>query len=182
MANEVENPYNDSLKIFQCYSKKLVDRSLIEFTTNVPVEPRALNLSMDLPVLNSTTPAAMELFSEQLVQKLLDSQLIAAARSDWVQRLDESVTPSSAQSPQEPLTPGSAKPLGEPEAVVVKRVAIIGGGVAGLSAAMQLSGSYGFEVDVIEANDRLGGRLYTHRFSDDEGAPYGEWDYFVSTG
>lgn len=56
----------------------------------------------------------------------------------------------------------------------ITRVAIVGAGVAGLRAAMTLSNW--FKVDVYDAasDDRIGGRLYTHKFS--EG---GQYDYFV---
>ncbi|KAG8793837.1 hypothetical protein FRC12_001467 [Ceratobasidium sp. 428] len=51
------------------------------------------------------------------------------------------------------------------------RVAIVGSGCAGLYAAMMLQW-LGVEVDVFEASDRIGGRLFTHKF---EG---GKWDYY----
>ena len=44
-------------------------------------------------------------------------------------------------------------------------VAIIGAGAAGLSAARELSGA-GRQVCIIEARDRVGGRVLTHRTSD----------------
>ncbi|CCO37713.1 hypothetical protein BN14_11872 [Rhizoctonia solani AG-1 IB] len=53
----------------------------------------------------------------------------------------------------------------------VKRVAVIGGGVLGLRVAMKLGAKY--KVDLFEASDRVGGRLYTHNFENG-----GEWDYF----
>jgi monoamine oxidase len=49
-------------------------------------------------------------------------------------------------------------------------VAILGGGVAGLSAAYELA-LRGYRVAVYEATDRWGGRIYTHRFKD---GTYGE--------
>ncbi|KAG8771087.1 hypothetical protein FRC12_003865 [Ceratobasidium sp. 428] len=65
----------------------------------------------------------------------------------------------------------------------VKRVAIVGAGVAGLYAAMLLKGhDYEFPVDIYEASDRIGGRLYTHRFDRKSvigtPAPGKEYDYF----
>lgn len=58
----------------------------------------------------------------------------------------------------------------------ITRVAIVGAGVAGLRAAMTL-GDW-FKVDVYDAadDDRIGGRLYTHKFSGG-----GQYDYFVCT-
>lgn len=51
-----------------------------------------------------------------------------------------------------------------------KRIGIIGGGIAGLTSAYELS-QLGHEVTVLEASDRLGGRIRTHYFSD---GTYGE--------
>ncbi|KAG7096239.1 hypothetical protein E1B28_003688 [Marasmius oreades] len=53
----------------------------------------------------------------------------------------------------------------------VDRVAIVGAGVAGLLLALRLGKDT--PVDVYEASNRVGGRLYTHRFPGG-----GEWDYF----
>ncbi|CEL61410.1 Putative bifunctional amine oxidase DDB_G0291301 OS=Dictyostelium discoideum GN=DDB_G0291301 PE=1 SV=1 [Rhizoctonia solani AG-1 IB] len=62
----------------------------------------------------------------------------------------------------------------------IKRVAIIGGGVAGLHAATLL-GKH-FKVDVYEANKRIGGRLFTHKFDNDSAIGTresgGDYDYF----
>lgn len=53
------------------------------------------------------------------------------------------------------------------------RVAVVGGGLAGMSAAFELR-KLGFDITVFEANDkRLGGRVYTHYF-DSEGKLHGE--------
>ena len=46
---------------------------------------------------------------------------------------------------------------------MTKRIAIIGGGISGLSAAYMLSGSPGFDVSVFEQSDRFGGKLRTDR-------------------
>ncbi len=46
-----------------------------------------------------------------------------------------------------------------------RRVGIIGAGIAGLVAAYELN-KLGHEVTVYEASDRVGGRIYTHRFGD----------------
>ncbi|KAG9127559.1 hypothetical protein FRC07_012304 [Ceratobasidium sp. 392] len=55
-----------------------------------------------------------------------------------------------------------------------ERIAVIGAGVSGLQVAMKLGTKY--KVDVFEASDRVGGRLYTYHFNQVPGA--GEWDYF----
>lgn len=61
-------------------------------------------------------------------------------------------------------------------------VAIIGAGVSGLYTAMILD-SLDISYEILEANDRIGGRIYTHRFNGEEGknAPVGDparYDYF----
>ena len=53
-----------------------------------------------------------------------------------------------------------------------KRVAIIGGGIAGLTAAYELE-QLGHAVVVFEASGRLGGRIWTHRFGDGRHAELG---------
>ena len=157
MNNPVEDPIHKADQIFSSYAQKLLDRSLIDFTTGLPASvPEPLNRRLDIPILASTTSQAMEEFSKRLVEKLLDPNL----------------TPTASF--------GSNQAVDEPTTRVVDSVAIIGGGVAGLYAAMLLSGSYGFNVDVIEASDRIGGRLFTHRFNNNDGAQSDEWDYFVS--
>jgi len=56
-------------------------------------------------------------------------------------------------------------------------VGILGAGVGGLYTAMMLE-SLGLKYEIIEASDRTGGRLYTHKFKG-EGAK--KYDYYVST-
>jgi monoamine oxidase len=51
-----------------------------------------------------------------------------------------------------------------------KKIAVIGGGIAGLTSAYELS-QRGYQVRLLEASSRLGGRIYTHYFSD---GTYGE--------
>lgn len=53
-----------------------------------------------------------------------------------------------------------------------KKVAIIGAGMAGLVAAYELS-ELGHEVVVYEANKRIGGRAWTHRFKDKQYHEFG---------
>ncbi|KAJ4403096.1 hypothetical protein N0V85_005168 [Neurospora sp. IMI 360204] len=57
------------------------------------------------------------------------------------------------------------------------KICIVGAGVTGLFTALMLkiSGIYNF--DVIEASDRVGGRLYTHWFSDKK-KPDSDHDYY----
>lgn len=54
-------------------------------------------------------------------------------------------------------------------------VGIIGAGASGLYIAMILD-SLNITYDIIEASDRVGGRIYTHHFEKSTN----EWNYFVS--
>lgn len=75
------------------------------------------------------------------------------------------------------LPPGSKIFSPDVQLRPITRIAIVGAGVAGLSAAMKLNDSkVPYEIDVYESNERIGGRLYTHHFKD---APAGDYDYFV---
>lgn len=60
------------------------------------------------------------------------------------------------------------------------KVGVVGAGAAGLYAAILLD-SLGIDYDIYEASDRIGGRIYTYRFSeseDPEDPAY--YDYYVS--
>lgn len=54
-----------------------------------------------------------------------------------------------------------------------KNVTILGAGIAGLVAALELE-RLGHQVDIMEGSPRLGGRIWTHRFSEEPDAPYAE--------
>lgn len=83
---------------------------------------------------------------------------------------------AESKYPNSPTTP-------TPKDVPFK-VGIIGAGAAGLYAAILLD-SLGIEYDLIEASDRVGGRIYTYRFNETawsnstpDDPDY--YDYFVS--
>ena len=46
-----------------------------------------------------------------------------------------------------------------------KNIVIIGGGISGLAAASKLIKSGHKNVRILEASDRLGGRIYSHKFN-----------------
>lgn len=54
-----------------------------------------------------------------------------------------------------------------------KHITILGAGVAGLVAAYELE-RMGHTVDIMEASNRIGGRVWTHRFGSEVDAPYAE--------
>lgn len=76
--------------------------------------------------------------------------------------------PILVPTPDTAFSPKSVKPENQ-------IVGILGGGVGGLYAAMMLE-SVGVPYEILEARDRVGGRLFTYKFKD--GAFY---DYFVSS-
>ncbi|KAF9168588.1 hypothetical protein BGX20_011282 [Mortierella sp. AD010] len=69
-----------------------------------------------------------------------------------------------------------------------KNVIVVGGGMAGISAAIELSKHHGVHVTLVEAQDRLGGRVYTHRnlvrpsFESDGLVPQGSADIALDFG
>lgn len=69
--------------------------------------------------------------------------------------------------------PESITAIAKPGCFKGKRVGIIGGGLAGMSAAFELR-KLGFDITIFEASeDRIGGRVFTHYF-DREKKLYGE--------
>lgn len=56
------------------------------------------------------------------------------------------------------------------------KVCIVGAGAAGLMVALCLR-EVGFSnFDILEASDRVGGRIYTHKFPDDPRCPHNYYD------
>lgn len=65
------------------------------------------------------------------------------------------------------------------------KVGIIGAGVGGLYTALLLD-SLGIDYDILEASDRVGGRIFTHRFNEtawSQSTPNDPdyYDYYVNT-
>src|SRR3954452_11936231 len=54
-----------------------------------------------------------------------------------------------------------------------RSVTVIGAGIAGLVAGYELE-RLGYEVQILEASRRIGGRIYTYRFNSDPDAPVAE--------
>jgi monoamine oxidase len=54
-----------------------------------------------------------------------------------------------------------------------KRVTILGAGIAGLVAAYELE-RLGHTVEIMEGSARVGGRVWTHKFGNEQDAPYAE--------
>ena len=78
------------------------------------------------------------------------------------------------------IPPGIDAP--EVKDVRLPKIGIVGAGASGLYAAMILQ-SLDIQYEILEANDRIGGRLFTHRFNGQQGvdAPVGtpaRYDYF----
>lgn len=78
---------------------------------------------------------------------------------------------------------GNHSKVKTPDGVPLK-VGIVGAGAAGLYAAILLD-SLGIDYDIHEGSDRIGGRIFTHRFDQtawDESTPEDPayYDYYVS--
>ncbi len=58
------------------------------------------------------------------------------------------------------------------------KVGILGAGVGGLYAALILD-SLDIKYEIIEASERTGGRLYTHKFKKEDGSEGDKYDYYV---
>ncbi|RKN45878.1 flavin monoamine oxidase family protein [Streptomyces hoynatensis] len=74
---------------------------------------------------------------------------------------------ASTQVGPEAAARGAAGEAGE------HTIAVLGAGIAGLVAAYELE-SRGHRVTVYEGSERIGGRIYTHRFGSAPDAPYAE--------
>jgi heterodisulfide reductase subunit A len=115
-------------------------------------------------VVSSCTPKTHEpLFQETLAGAGINKYLFEMAnirnQCSWV----HGQTPEEATEKAKDLTRMAVakvalhKPLTEPELFIDQRALVIGGGVAGISAARALS-AQGYESLIIEQSDRLGGR------------------------
>lgn len=73
-------------------------------------------------------------------------------------------------------------PVGASNTNPIGTVGIIGAGAAGLYSALLLE-SLGVDYEILEANSRIGGRIWTYHFNKNPASPgEGEYyDYYVST-
>lgn len=74
------------------------------------------------------------------------------------------------------VEPGQSHSPDVPDAqmrVLTEKVGILGAGIGGLHAALILD-SLGIEYEILEASDRTGGRIFTHKFPGG-----GKYDYYV---
>lgn len=73
-------------------------------------------------------------------------------------------------------------PVGTSNTDPIGKVGIVGAGAAGLYAALLLE-SLGVDYEILEANSRIGGRVWTYHFNTDSPSP-GQgsyYDYYVSS-
>ncbi|MBW1956695.1 MAG: CoB--CoM heterodisulfide reductase iron-sulfur subunit A family protein, partial [Deltaproteobacteria bacterium] len=115
-------------------------------------------------VVSACTPKTHEpLFQETLINAGINKYLFDMAnirnQCSWV----HGQTPEEATEKAKDLTRMAVakvalhQPLAEPELSIDQRALVIGGGMAGISAARALS-AQGYESYIIEESDRLGGR------------------------
>ncbi|KAG8716210.1 hypothetical protein FRC09_015972 [Ceratobasidium sp. 395] len=134
-----------------------------DYTTNVLSEPID-----NYAALNKTFTDHRASFRELAAHTLIQEFLEETAG-------DIAITPLPAEPPTTPHT-GGEKPT------PIDKIGIIGAGVSGLYAAMILD-DLEVPYEILEANNRIGGRIYTHRFNgtDGENALVGDparYDYF----
>ncbi|KDN36989.1 hypothetical protein RSAG8_10442, partial [Rhizoctonia solani AG-8 WAC10335] len=126
-----------------------------------PQEPKDVSFE----VLQLHTQQIMEHYQKQFDPVLRQAHEIQSISYDKNQKLV--FNPEKIADKPPVITPTN-DPMGFLER---QRIAVVGGGVSGLLIAMRLGRV--FKVDVYEVSDYLGGRLYTHKFSNG-----GKWDYF----
>ena len=99
--------------------------------------------------------------------KLSITQLLAGKYEKYLESREKPA--ALAQPERAPAAVGSKPSLPVREEDVMK-IGIVGAGMTGLYSAMLLKVNYQdskHRVKIFEANDRVGGRVYTHRFSDE---------------
>ncbi|SMC20677.1 4Fe-4S dicluster domain-containing protein, partial [Desulfacinum hydrothermale DSM 13146] len=115
-------------------------------------------------VVAACTPRTHEpLFQETLMDAGLNKYLFEMAnirnQDSWVHGMDPATATEKAKDLVRMAVAKVAllEPLQEPELTVTRRALIIGGGVAGMTAALSLA-DQGYPVDLVEREDRLGGQ------------------------
>lgn len=96
--------------------------------------------------------------------------------------IEHTLVKRSTHIPSSPRTTAEAQPSNSTIAAGNEPICIIGAGAAGLYAAMILE-DLGLKYEILEASDRIGGRVLTHRFNGETGyrAPRDtpeRYDYF----
>jgi len=120
-------------------------------------------------VVAACTPRTHEpLFQETLMDAGLNKYLFEMAnirnQDSWVHGMDPATATEKAKDLVRMAVAKVAllEPLQEPELSVTRRALVIGGGVAGMTAALSLA-EQGYPVDLVEREDRLGGQaLHLH--------------------
>lgn len=133
---------------------------------------------------------ALSTFSVFLVALFLAPSLVSTGSSRWARQDSTPVCGIGARNASDPRAAffrgivdtshyGNHERVASPAGVPLK-IGIVGAGAAGLYAAMLLD-SLGIDYDIYEASSRIGGRIYTYRFSEstDPSDP-AYYDYYVS--
>ena len=79
--------------------------------------------------------------------------------------------------PTRKLTPpGDVKDFTGPLIPIQGKICIVGAGACGLYLALMLRYLGFSDLDMLESSDRVGGRCYTHKFTDDAHCPHNYYD------
>jgi hypothetical protein len=99
-------------------------------------------------------------YARQLIRENIAREICAFHESHGTEPLDfhDPLLGADPDHPSEEGTLDKSLPLDA-------KFCIIGAGAAGLYIAMILT-ELGISFDILEASDRVGGRMYTHRFSE----------------
>ena len=138
-------------------------------------------LELNRVVVASCTPLTHEpLFQDAIRQAGLNPYLFEMAnirnQCSWIHSSDWDAATEKARSLVRMAVARAAQlePLETSEVPINKSALVIGGGAAGMTAALTLAGQ-GFPVHLVERDDRLGGNLRNVRyFVSDDGRPM-EW-------
>lgn len=129
-------------------------------------------------------------FSAFFIALFLAPSLASPASSKWARQDNTPFCPIGARNASDPRAAffrgivdsshyGNHERVPSPAGVPLK-VGIVGAGAAGLYAAMLLD-SLDIPYEIYEASDRIGGRIYTYRFSEStDSTDPAYYDYYVS--
>ena len=89
-----------------------------------------------------------------------------AAKQDWARLVAAEFPGADITPPPDFIPPGdNAKRLNEHVKKTDLKIGIIGAGVSGLYTALILK-SLDIDYEILESSDRIGGRIFTHHFSE----------------
>ena len=139
---------------------KLLTRYRIFFYHTV--NPKLTGASVKMATMTLSAALAQMALSDHLVRKLKDANIVTGS--------DDTLPARSFTSPNE------VKGLTGPLVPTDEKICIVGAGACGLYLALMLRYLGFSNFDVLESSQRVGGRCYTHKFTDDPQCPHNYYD------